>query len=101
MVVAMRRLDDIIADLRRLRPSLSQRYPIRGIGVFGSYVRGEQKPGSDLDVLVELDGSVGLIEFVGLKQDLSDAMGIDVDLVAKDALKPRIGRRILAEVVMV
>ena len=96
----MRKLDDIINELRRLQPQLQRRYPIRQMGVFGSYVHGNQREDSDLDVLVELGGGIGLIELIGLKQELSDAIGLNVDLVTKDALKPRIGRRILSEVVM-
>lgn len=96
----MRKLDDIIGELRRLQPGLSRRYPIRAMGVFGSYARGEQTASSDLDVLVEMGGAIGMIDFVGLQQDLSDALGVKVDLVTKDALKPRIGKRILSEVVM-
>lgn len=97
----MRKIEDIIAELRRLRPALSRRYPIREIGVFGSYVRGEQTETSDIDVLIEMGQSIGILEFTGLQQDLSDALGVKVDLVMKDALKPRIGKRILSEVVMV
>lgn len=97
----MRKIEDIIAEFRRLRPALSRRYPIREIGVFGSYARGEQTETSDIDVLVEMGQSIGILEFTGLQQDLSDALGVKVDLVMKDALKPRIGKRILSEVVMV
>jgi predicted nucleotidyltransferase len=96
----VRKLDDIINELRRLQPQLQRRYPIRQMGVFGSYVHGNQQEDSDLDVLVELGGGIGLIELIDLKQELSDAIGLNVDLVTKDALKPRIGRRILSEVVM-
>lgn len=96
----MRKLDDIIGELQRLQPGLSRRYPIRAIGIFGSYARGEQTASSDLDVLVEMGGAIGMLDFVGLQQDLSDALGVKVDLVTKDALKPRIGKRILSEVVM-
>jgi len=96
----VRKLDDIINELRRLQPQLQRRYPIRQMGIFGSYVHGNQREDSDLDVLVELGGGIGLIELIGLKQELSDAIGLNVDLVTKDALKPRIGRRILSEVVM-
>jgi predicted nucleotidyltransferase len=96
----VRKLDDIINELRRLQPQLQRRYPIRQMGVFGSYVHGNQREDSDLDVLVDLGGGIGLIELIDLKQELSDAIGLNVDLVTKDALKPRIGRRILSEVVM-
>ena len=96
----MKDLQAIMGELRRLRPELQRRYPIREIGVFGSWVRGEQTEDSDIDVLVEFDGPIGLLDVVGLKLDLSDRLGLPVDLVMKDGLKPRIGRRILSEVVM-
>jgi predicted nucleotidyltransferase len=96
----MRTLEQVIGQLRKMQPELRRRYPIREIGVFGSYVRGEQTDGSDLDILVALDDGIGLFELAGLQQDLSDSLGVKVDLVMKDALKRRIGRRILSEAVM-
>lgn len=96
----MQDLPTILAELTRLQPELRRRYPIREMGVFGSWVRGEQTEDSDIDVLVEFDGPIGLLDVVGLKLDLSDRLGVPVDLVMKDGLKPRIGRRILSEVVM-
>jgi predicted nucleotidyltransferase len=80
----MRTLDDIMAQFQALQPDLRRRHPIRGLGVFGSYVRGEQREDSDLDVLVEL----------------GDALGLKVDLADKATLRRRIGQRILAEVRM-
>ena len=67
----------------------------------GSYLRGEAKEGSDLDILVEFkpDAKISLLEFVELENYLSDLLGVKVDLVEKSALKPRIGKRILSEVV--
>ncbi len=96
----MRTLDAILAELRRIRPELERRYPVRGLGVFGSYVRGQQTEESDIDVLVELGDGIGMLRFVGLQQDLSDALGVNVDLVDNAALKPDIGRRIRSEVIM-
>ena len=96
----MKNLAIILDELRRLRPELEKRYPIREMGVFGSYVRGEQREDSDLDVLVDLGAGMTRIDLVGLELELSDALGIKVDLAMKDALKPRIGKRVLAEAVM-
>lgn len=98
--VAVKDLATVIEELRRLRPELAKRYPIKELGVFGSYARGEQRPDSDLDILVDFDGPVGLLDFVGLQQDLSDRLGVDVDLVMAEAPKPRIWQRIRAEVIM-
>jgi hypothetical protein len=96
----MRTLNDILAELRTLEPELRRRYPIRRLGVFGSYVRGTQREDSDLDALVEPGEEMGLLALVGLKQDLSDAAGLAVDVVTSDPLKHRIVQRILSEAVM-
>ena len=87
--------------IRRHLPKLTQKYNISYLGIFGSYIRGEQKEDSDLDILVEFSKEPDLLEFIGLKQELSETLGVEVDLVMKSALKPRIGKRILEEVVQV
>ncbi len=97
----MRNLDQILAGLRRLKPSLEQRFPLRSMGVFGSYARGEQTEDSDLDLLVELGDGLTLIDFVRLQQEIGDALGLKVDLAEREALKPRIAPHILKETVMV
>ena len=76
-----------------------ERYGVKKIGVFGSYVRGEQKEKSDIDLLVEFEEPISLLDFVALERHLSEIMGVKVDLVMKTALKPRIGKHILREVV--
>jgi predicted nucleotidyltransferase len=93
-------LKSILAELRALQPELKKRYPIKELGVFGSYVRGEQREDSDLDVLVDLGEGMTLIDLVRLQLAIGDALGVKVDLAVKDALKPRIEKRILAEAVM-
>jgi hypothetical protein len=97
----MRNLDDIMAQLRAMQPELRRRYPIRAIGVFGSYVRGEQRADSDLDLLVEPGDGMTLPDYVGLQDELSEALGVKVDLANRRTLKRRIGERILSEVRMV
>ncbi len=72
--------------------------PWSGWDCFGSDVRREAGPGSDLDVLVRFRQTPGLIHFVELENYLSDSLGVRVDLVIAEALKPSIGRRVLAEV---
>jgi predicted nucleotidyltransferase len=64
-------------------------------------VRGEAKKSSDLDILVEFNQAPSLLEFIHMEDDLSEKLGIKVDLVMKKALKPRICQRILEEVVPV
>lgn len=97
----MRTLSELREILREQEPTLEEKYGVRVIGVFGSYVRNEQSPDSDLDVLIELDRppKISLIGLVELEQDLSDLLGIRVDIAIQKNLKKRIGQRILQEVV--
>jgi len=96
------RLDDLRRTLRARMPALRERYGVQWLGVFGSFVRGEQRGESDLDLLVEFDDRpLTLFQFIALEDELSDALGVNVDLIEKSALKPAIGRQVLAEVVPV
>ena len=87
--------------LRERLPDLREQYGVESIGIFGSYGRGEQTKGSDLDVLVDFNRPIGLFGFVGLQQELSDTLGVRVDLVLERGLKIELGKNILAEVVRV
>ena len=98
MVTNQNTLTQIIEALRRMRPLLSARYQVESLGVFGSYVRSEQRPDSDLDILVSYREPPGLLKFIELENYLSDTLGIKIDLVMKDSLKPHIGEHILHEV---
>ena len=82
---------------------LIEQYGICEIGLFGSYVRGEQHGNSDLDILVELEKPVriDLIGFIEMENYLSDALGVKADLVIKEDLKPLVGQQILNEVIAV
>ena len=80
---------------------LRDRFKVKDIGVFGSYVKKQQKEGSDIDILVEFEEPVGMFEFIALEDYLSELLGVKVDLVSRKALKPRIGERILKEVIYV
>ena len=71
------------------------------MGVFGSYVRGQERKRSDLDLLVEFEQAPSMFRFIELQEYLSELLGVKVDLVMERALKPGIGQRILAEVVPV
>lgn len=83
-------LADVKQTLRSHLPHLWEAYGVQSLALFGSYVRGEQRPGSDIDVLVTFEDPPGLLAFVELKQELSDRLGHSVDLVMESALKPRI-----------
>jgi predicted nucleotidyltransferase len=90
-----KKFSDIKRKLEGLKPELMANFKVKYIGVFGSYVRGEEKKGSDLDVLVEFE------DFARPENLLSEKLGVKVDLVEKSTLKPRIGKRILEEVVTI
>ena len=87
--------------LKVVLPDLKNRYGVESLGVFGSYARGESKRSSDLDLLVEFSQAPTMFEFVRLERHLAAILGVKVDLVMKTALKPEIGKRIMAEVVKV
>ena len=95
-----RELAHFVALLRYYLPALREHYGVCFMGVFGSYVRGEQRRGSDLDLLVEFDDRpLTLLQFIALEHYLSDLLEVKVDLVERSTLKPAIGRHVLAEVV--
>ena len=91
-------LGDIEVDAAKLA-ELCRRYQVRELSVFGSAARGEMRPDSDIDLLVEFlpDADVSLIEHAGLMLDLERLVGRKVDLVSKKGLKPRIRPFVLAD----
>ena len=92
-----RSLETLLEDLRHQLPILMERYDVHTLEVFGSYVRAEQKANSDLDVLVTFREAPSLLTFIAIENYLSDELGVKVDLVMKDSLKPAIGKVILSE----
>ncbi len=95
--VRMKKLEEIVQILREHKGELAQRYGVRELAIFGSYVRGEATPESDLDILVEFDDPPGFFRFLQLEQYLSELLGVRVELVTRQALKPHIGQHILQE----
>ncbi len=94
-------VEHFIKVLRRRMPELKERYNVSSLGLFGSYVRRAKRQKRDLDLLVEFQEPPTLLTFLKLEHDLSDLLGVKVDLVMKDALRPAIARRILSELVPV
>ncbi|MCL4558889.1 MAG: nucleotidyltransferase family protein [Deltaproteobacteria bacterium] len=95
----MKNIDHIKQILESQKQYLKEHYHVSEIGVFGSYVRGEQTPESDVDILVSFDEVPSLLKFVGIENYLSDLLWVKVDLVMKRVLKPFIGEYILREVI--
>ncbi len=95
----MKEVDNIIRSIKKNMPLLRDRYKVKRIGIFGSYLRGEQKKKSDVDILVDFEQTITFFEFLALENELSRLVKKKVDLVMKTALKPKIGEHILKEVV--
>jgi hypothetical protein len=74
---------------------------VRSLEVFGSVARGEQRPESDVDLLVDFDRVIGLFHFFRVQRRLEELLGCRVDLVMRQAVKPQLRERILAEAVSV
>ncbi len=91
------KLKNITATLREELPKLRAQYNVATIELFGSFVRNEQRPDSDLDILISFSQAPSLFKFIELEDYLSNILGIKVDLVMKSSLKPNIGKRILSE----
>lgn len=87
--------------LKEHKPALKQEFKVKELGIFGSYVRGEQKKNSDVDILVDFFQTPGLFDYMRVENRLSDILHKKVDLVMKGALRPRIGKNIMREVVYV
>jgi uncharacterized protein len=82
-----------------VKPRLAQVYRVTEVGIFGSYARQEQTDDSDVDVLIDYHQAPTLFMLVELREYLSDLLGMKVDVVTKNGLKPRIRERVLAEVI--
>ncbi len=97
----MRTLEEIKQVIRIQKPILIGKYSMKEIGIFGSYVRGEQRDNSDIDILIDFEEYPSLFEFVGIEDELGGYLGMKVDLVMKSGLKPKIGSHILKEVIYI
>lgn len=97
----MKKIEQIKRVLAQHKLELKDSFKVKEIGIFGSYVKNEQKEDSDLDILVEFEDSISLLKFVKLENYLSKLLNIKVDLVMKDVLKPRIGKHILEELAII
>lgn len=95
----MKTFNEIKEILSQSKLIIQEKYKVKEMGIFGSYVRGEQNEASDIDILIDFEQAPSLLKFVELENYLSDAIGIKVDLVMKRVLKPTIGKNILAEVI--
>ena len=92
-------LEEITAILIPYKPFLIERFKILELGLFGSYVRGQQTKDSDVDILVEFSQVPTLFDLVEIEYLISDKLGLPVDLIDKKSLKTGIREQILNETV--
>ena len=89
---------EIIDIIKSSKPEMQARFGVNKVGLFGSYVREQQRRRSDIDILVSFSRDIDLFDFIDLREYLEDRLQQKVDLVMESALKPAIGKRILSEV---
>lgn len=92
--------EEILKTLAKDKPELMRRFKVRKMALFGSYARGDQQPNSDVDILVEVDPSIGL-EFVTLAERIEKLLGVSVDLVSSRAVNSRAMKYIEPELLYV
>jgi len=94
----MIQLDEIKIILENHKVEIIERFKVKEIGVFGSFVKNLQNKESDLDILVDYSQPVSFFQFLELEEYLENLFHMKVDLVSKTALKPKIGEQILREI---
>ena len=100
-VMTIMNSEDILAKLRELRPIITARYKAKEVGIFGSFVRGEQSASSDIDILVEFEDGADLFDLIGLTLYLEEIFQRQVDVVPKRALRAELQDSVLRELVVV
>lgn len=93
-------LSTIQNQLRQIKPQLSEKYHVNSLGLFGSVVRNDFTPESDIDIVVDFSQPIG-IEFIDLADELETFLNRKVDLVSKDGIKPKYFQEIQPEIVYV
>ena len=96
----MKTRDDILKRLQEMKSYLSVTFKVNSLALFGSYSRGDQTETSDVDILVDVDPSLGL-EFVTLAEEIEDSLGISVDLVSSRAIQSQYRAAIEEELIYV
>jgi len=97
----MKSVEKIRTMIRMNQDVLAQRYGVRVVGLFGSYVRGEQRRRSDIDLLGDILRPVSLLELVGAELYLSEVLGVKVDLIPKRDVREELRETIFRETVAI
>jgi predicted nucleotidyltransferase len=93
--------EEILNKLRKLKPLLAERYKVKEISLFGSFVRGEQDSNSDIDILAEFDREADLFHWISLTLFLEEIFQKPVDVISQKALRPEIRETVLLEAIPV
>jgi uncharacterized protein len=93
MVISQNQKNIIKKTTQKFQPTL--------IGIFGSYARGEQIESSDLDILIDFDATINLLELIGLEQELTDLLGVKVDLITLKSVHPSLKRYIDSDLIRI
>jgi hypothetical protein len=97
----MKKFDTIRTILHAHSSDLRSQYGITGLSVFGSVVRDEAQEGSDVDILATFNKPVGLLKLIDAEYYLSDLLGLKVDLIPSDEVRPELQQQIYSEAVPV
>jgi predicted nucleotidyltransferase len=95
----MKNLEEIRKTIRTHEQELREQFAVRKLAIFGSYSRGDQNESSDLDLLVEFEKPVSLLSLVSLENRLGDIIGIKVDVVPQEDVRPELRDEILSEAI--
>ena len=87
--------------LKKKSIPILKRYGVRRAAVFGSFARNQMRKSSDIDILVDIQKDISLLDFVGLKLEIEEALGKKVDLVEYNTIKPLIKERVIGEQLMI
>ncbi len=95
----MKTLREVVSIVRSLKKEIEEKYKAEIVGIFGSVVRGEQKEGSDIDILVKFHENATLFDFVGLSIFLEEKLGVDVDIVPQDTVRKELRESIMQRMI--
>jgi predicted nucleotidyltransferase len=96
----MKKLSEITSLLESHKKVMQEKYNIKTIGIFGSVARGDATDLSDVDILVEFDKPIGL-DFVLLADEIENILGVKIDLVTPNAIKPKMFEYIKQDLIYV
>lgn len=98
-MILLQTADEVKAILKQYRDELEQQFKVKSIAIFGSYVRGQQREESDVDLLVEFSSPVSLLHIISLENHLTDLLGVQVDVILRRSIRQELRRAILGEAI--